>query len=491
MKERLSAGPNLSQIMSVLGESGAYSHSPEANSLLRLQARLTVCIAGLSVVSVVLSCWENEEYHSAKDPGSTLIVALRTLQGALVLLQAVLLIRKEKVARKAAEILQKTYNCGLRLGIELLLICPTPIPFYNKTMQTRQLGQTMTIHLDDILVMVICLRLVLVIPVFAEFGLLAGQRARLHRDLHKVPTSLMFSIKGWMKQYSVLSVLTINIVNLLLGGFLIHDVERSIEEEGGEMSQVTNGFWIVEISERSIGYGDLGPRTHIGRGLVIICVLVGIVNMSSAVGLVCNSTQLSQKELRLATKVLVSKQESRQLRSAAASFLQSYWKLHFKRKSRETRLAQVQAFAAHLNNFRFKRTLWQAKSEPTLKERVLSFKSSSRLLWQRIAKLANDAKPCRKAAFALVKQMEQTTKALMLARKTSERTHNIFSAQSGVASPSPPSTFRAATATSPRKPTSLRRSSVTAYRNFQRRLFHSGSLSSVPEECPSPQSAYV
>ena len=243
--------------MSVLGESGAYSHSPEANSLLRLQARLTVCIAGLSVVSVVLSCWENEEYHSAKDPGSTLIVALRTLQGALVLLQAVLLIRKEKVARKAAEILQKTYNCGLRLGIELLLICPTPIPFYNKTMQTRQLGQTMTIHLDDILVMVICLRLVLVIPVFAEFGLLAGQRARLHRDLHKVPTSLMFSIKGWMKQYSVLSVLTINIVNLLLGGFLIHDVERSIEEEGGEMSQVTNGFWIVEISERSIGYGSI------------------------------------------------------------------------------------------------------------------------------------------------------------------------------------------------------------------------------------------
>lgn len=491
MKERQNAARNLSQTTSLLDEIPAFSHFPEADSLLRLQSLLTICIAGLSIVSVAISCWENEEYHSAGDSGSGLVAALRMLQGSVVVLLAGLLIRKEKIAVKAAEILQKPYNWGIRFAVKLLLICPTPIPFFDKTVLTHQLGKAMTIHLDDILTMVITLRLALAIPALAEFGILSGQRARFHKALHKVPESLVYSAKGWVQQHAIAAVLTINVMNLLLGGFLIHCMERSIEEADGVMSQVTNGFWLVEISERTIGYGDLVPRTHIGRALITLSVLLGIVNLSSAVGLICNFTQLTPNELRLASQVLVSKQGSRQLRSTAAALLQSCWKLHLKRKSGELRLRQAQDFAVCLRMFRFERTLWNAKNEPTLKERIKNFKSGSSMLWSRFRDIINDAKPCCKTAVALRKRTDLAMKTAILIKSKSERAREILSSRLSSFSLSPTAHLHSSVTTSPRKPISLRRSSVAAYRNFQRRLFHTGSLSSVTEEPISPYSAYV
>ena len=491
MKGRQNATRDLSQTTSILDETPAFSHFPEADSLLQLQSLLTICIAALSIVSVGLSCWENEEYHSAGDLGSGLVAALRMLQGSLVLLLAGLLIRKEKIAVKAAEMLQKPYNWGIRLGVKLLLICPTPIPFFDKTVQAHQLGKAMTIHLDDILTMVISLRLVLAIPALAEFGLLSGKRARFHKALHKIPESMVYSAKGWVQQHAIAAVLTINVANLMLGGFLIHCMERSIEEADGVMSLVTNGFWLVEISERTIGYGDLVPRTHIGRALITLFILLGIVNLSSAVGLICNFTQLSPNELSLASQVLVSKQGSRQLRSTAAALLQSYWKLRLKQKSGELRLRQAKSFAVCLRMFRFERTLWNAKNEPTLKERINNFKSGSSLLWSRFRDIISEAKPCRKTAVAVRKLTYFTMKTAILVKSKSERTREILSSRLSSANLPPTAHIHSSVTTSPRKPTNLRRSSVAAYRKFQRRLFHTGSLSSVSEEPISPYSAYV
>ena len=461
-----------------------YARSPAVEfSRQRSLFKLRIWVAIMSILTLTVSFWENEEYHSIKDPGNPLIVALRGLLVCFVVLQLCLLIKQDKVTNWESDPNTRSYRAYGKVYLAALLTCPTQIPLFDKSFHTRQLGKTMTLYLDDILVLIISLRLILVIPALIDIGLLSNSRARFFLEMHKIPNSMLFKLKGLFNQYALVCILTINLMNLTIGGFLIHMVERSLEESDGEMSQVTNGFWLVEISERTIGYGDLVPQTHIGRVLVIIYVIVGICNLSTAVGLVFSYIQLSSRELKLASRLNNTQHLNKGLRTRAVTLIQTYWKLQLKRKSGDFRLKEAQKFSIHLRKFKFERTLWNAKNSTSLRDNVASMITATRPLWRHFTTLTEAVKPCLSTSHSLLTRIAKDFKTVSLIQGRIEGLEREGRGMSEEGS----STLRSITSPS-RIATraNLRRSSMLAYRNFQRRLFHSSSLTSDP---PSPISA--
>jgi voltage-gated potassium channel len=64
---------------------------------------------------------------------------------------------------------------------------------------------------------------------------------------------------------------------VIVGGFLGWAIEPEIET-------VWDGIWWSLITVTTVGYGDIAPKTPIGRGLAAVLILVGLCTLSLLTG---------------------------------------------------------------------------------------------------------------------------------------------------------------------------------------------------------------
>ena len=89
---------------------------------------------------------------------------------------------------------------------------------------------------------------------------------------------------------------------ILALAFLIRIFERPYyefnfpENDYYYFSSLMNSIWYVIITMSSVGYGDMYAVTPVGRGLTLIAVFIGVIQLSLMVALVTDSLQLEQKE---------------------------------------------------------------------------------------------------------------------------------------------------------------------------------------------------
>ena len=59
-----------------------------------------------------------------------------------------------------------------------------------------------------------------------------------------------------------------------------------------------NSFWCVFVSMTTVAFGDLYPKTHIGRILIIIATIIGIYFIFMNMTLITQKSILSDTELK-------------------------------------------------------------------------------------------------------------------------------------------------------------------------------------------------
>lgn len=78
-------------------------------------------------------------------------------------------------------------------------------------------------------------------------------------------------------------VTSVTVVLLFVAGFIVWAVEkkRNPENFGGHpVTGIGQGIWWAAATMTTVGYGDIAPRTFVGRTIAVIWMLVGIVIVS-------------------------------------------------------------------------------------------------------------------------------------------------------------------------------------------------------------------
>ena len=329
----------------------------------------SVATGGLSLIVVLLSFWENNEYHSNRDHGAPIITALRFLMIALTGLQLLLIMCTNHIAKQ----LKSRW-----LILDFLIAIPVPLPYFDCEMRMSQLGKEMIVSLDDMLVPFTCLRLYHFAKSLQYFSFFSSARTDFQVDLHKVPSQATFLIKAILHYRSVSVLIAIIATNVITTGLLLRVFERTVISHSEQLEYIWNGLWLSLVSDNTIGYGDIVPGTHIGRALISGSILLGIILLAYSVGWIYKITSLGEKELRLSAFLMVKRFASRELSQAAITLIQTAWKLHKKRQKGENRILEVLRFYLSIHKFKFQHSLCKAKSEPTFRDQLYFFERAVR-----------------------------------------------------------------------------------------------------------------
>ena len=94
-----------------------------------------------------------------------------------------------------------------------------------------------------------------------------------------------------MKPYVILTVGLV--VSTFVLGFALRIFEIGLKESNFEYAW--NSFWVVILTMTTIGYGDIYPKTHLGRITCIVACIWGVFILSLFVVALTNTTEFTPK----------------------------------------------------------------------------------------------------------------------------------------------------------------------------------------------------
>ena len=160
----------------------------------------------------------------------------------------------------------------------------------------------------------------------------------------------------------------VGLILVTLSGICLRVFERSIE--GNQFGYVWNGFWVIVITETTVGYGDIIPLSHLGRIICIISALFGTFLMSFFVLVIHNSTELSANEMKLYEDFKYKVALNSKLKEFGVRLIQRWWRLVMQRRKKNARLDYLNKFQYQKSLFKLKRSIYKSGQSVSLSDQL-------------------------------------------------------------------------------------------------------------------------
>jgi len=98
--------------------------------------------------------------------------------------------------------------------------------------------------------------------------------------LHYIQGSFSFIVKLYRTSSGAFTIFLAAGLFFIVFGLAIFTFERSVP---GSAFNVWNSQWLTVVSQCTIGYGDLTPKTHLGRITICLTAFIGITIISFVV----------------------------------------------------------------------------------------------------------------------------------------------------------------------------------------------------------------
>ena len=110
-----------------------------------------------------------------------------------------------------------------------------------------------------------------------------------------------FALKCMFKDFPMTLVTICFFISIVLFSFALRVAERSpyFHDRIADFTYLSNAIWLTVITLCTVGYGDISPKTAIGRAIVIILVLWGSFIVSIMVAVLNNIFSMDQRELKV------------------------------------------------------------------------------------------------------------------------------------------------------------------------------------------------
>ena len=191
------------------------------------------------------------------------------------------------------------------LIIELLIVIITYPPVLNTAISGALLNIYFVYNLNGIFNIIIMLKCYFIFRVYTYFSQWTNETANSIGNKYNVKTGLHFALKAELKTrpYTVLIIITV--IALIICAFCLRTFEygviepnstaRSLDQDN-PLQNIYNSIWLIIITMTTVGYGDLFPKTHFGRFVIIIASILGMILVSLIVVSLSVLTEFTEEE---------------------------------------------------------------------------------------------------------------------------------------------------------------------------------------------------
>lgn len=257
-----------------------------------------------------------------------------------------------------------------KLIFEIFLsLCLIP-PSLMWSAEFSQIDTSTVLSLDDIIIIPGLFRVYFLLKFLYEISPYTSFRSQFYLKLLNIDGPLKFSLKSYIKTYPILSIIAVSLLGLILNGLSLRVYEKSAP--GLAFHSVWDQFYLLSMSQTTVGYGDTVPKSHIGRTICVLSGLFGVFLYSYMVFSITKIAELNPQENRLYNIVKYEYDNKTALKPNASLLLQKWWKLIFKRKKKiGNRFLELCNFCKQLQKFQFAKNKLEKSHRLSQKENLL------------------------------------------------------------------------------------------------------------------------
>ena len=367
------------------------------SSLKKLRKSNVVFTSLLSLIIIVGCIYECQsildsdfELKSQNNSVRLFIAGLAFLQVLIVIFYSLIVIKVKKsykIISKHSSVYQDK-DIFYKLIVEILICLVITPPYFSYKFEIQQLSIRQTITTDHVLLGFVFLRAAHLYKVYYEFSYFNSVKSKFYCDLQKVDDPFKFTMRCFLKDMPFTSVLIMFTQCTLWFGLLLYFYEQSVPDS--PFSYVWNGFWLVSYTQSTIGYGEMTPRTHLGRLAIILSSFIGLFLYSYIVLMVRTNTLLNERQSKLYFAIKHKRVGVKNLIKPATQLLQRWWVLTMKRKRKSNKIQYIFQFNSALAEFSYQRAKEEQEINPTLNEEI---KRISRIPVKRLENLSKSLDP--------------------------------------------------------------------------------------------------
>jgi len=199
------------------------------------------------------------------------------------------------------------YSSGLyKYMILEMIICGI---FYPPHLNLIYSGSTSDViyanNMNSIISFVVMFKSYIIIRVYSYFSRWTNDLARNICIKENVKAGIKFAIKAELKKrpYLVLSIFMV--VALSLCAFAMRNFEFGVKDPTGatislkgdnDLQNLMNCFWLIIVTMTTVGYGDMFPRSILGRLVGVVACIIGMIIVSMIIVSLAVITQFTNDE---------------------------------------------------------------------------------------------------------------------------------------------------------------------------------------------------
>jgi hypothetical protein len=176
--------------------------------------------------------------------------------------------------------------------LEIMINMVMPIPGLDSKFEFQQLGATLTYSIDTIIVSVMLIKCYHIFRLFGDFTSWNGPKAVRFCNYVSTTATTMFALKASNKAKPYHLIAIWMSFTAIFFGIYIRLFER--DDPDGPFEQTHNGPWLAILTMTTIGYGEIFPRTHLGRLMATISCVLGVFLFSLFVVALYNTTNFNR-----------------------------------------------------------------------------------------------------------------------------------------------------------------------------------------------------
>jgi hypothetical protein len=284
------------------------------------------------LLNISLSIWENNIFTQSLSNGEIVnfktndtVNTLRWICLALSMSIIVMLILRYWISLKLLKLmnLAGTNDGMISTGLWKFLLVEIMInmifspPYVEGSFSGRMLKGTYTYSFDTIINFLVFFKLYYTIRIIYVISPFLSENALMVAKKHKMSLSLIYAVKCQLRRHPFLTlgglfVICICIFGLIVRTFEFGFVDDSSDEAGKTKTNPSfenyfNSFWLIVTSMLTIGYGDIYPKTHLGRIVIFMSVVVGMILVSLMIVFLSFLIESNPEENKVHTMVEIEK----------------------------------------------------------------------------------------------------------------------------------------------------------------------------------------
>uniref|UniRef100_A0A7S3DLM2 Potassium channel domain-containing protein n=1 Tax=Palpitomonas bilix TaxID=652834 RepID=A0A7S3DLM2_9EUKA len=240
---------------------------------------------------------------------------------------------------KHAETFWRWRQCSLQTIESIILLYHIP-PFLGRvypTFTVYEEGYFMTYRLDDCLIFM-AIRFYLFVRLLGNNSELNKQGTYMLGHFIHVGINFGMMVKYTIRKSPLRVVVPIVLIDILLFSYTIRVSERAVCAEYDSMAK---SVWLILVTMTTVGYGDVFPRTIMGRSLMFIVAIQGLLLSALLIAMLSSKLAFSRQQKKFVW-FIESQRREQLLRESAATVVALWWR-YFQKRKRYERAMMVKA----------------------------------------------------------------------------------------------------------------------------------------------------